>query len=132
MARSSSSSAQAARQALGARLRELAQRAGLTGAALAELANWHASKSSRLMTGRTPPSLADVVIWCRICQAEDETEDLLAQAQTVDSMYVEWRRRERTGLRRLQDSYTAKFERTSRFRLYSSDVIPGFLQTTEG
>lgn len=130
MPRSSpSSSAQAAQQALGARLRELMRRAGLTGVTLAQQANWHASKSSRLMTGRTPPSPADIVTWCRICNADDQTEDLLAQAQTVNSMYVEWRRRERTGLRRLQESYTAEFERTARFRCYSSDVIPGFLQT---
>ncbi|WP_436775535.1 helix-turn-helix domain-containing protein [Yinghuangia sp. YIM S09857] len=129
MPRTPSADAKAAQDALGASLRELMHRAGLTGVALAHQANWHASKSSRLVNGRTMPSSADIIAWCRICDAEDRIEDLLAQTRSVNSMYVEWRKRERTGLRQLQDSYRAEFERTSRFRLYGSDVIPGFLQT---
>lgn len=46
-------------------------------------------------------------------------------------MYVEWRRVQRTGLRRLQLSRVPLYERTRHFRVYSSTVIPGFLQTYE-
>jgi hypothetical protein len=44
-------------------------------------------------------------------------------------MYVEWRRLQRTGLRRLQESGASLYERTRQFRVYCSDVVPGFLQT---
>ncbi|UGQ14818.1 DUF5753 domain-containing protein [Yinghuangia sp. ASG 101] len=129
MATSPSSSAQAARAALGARLREIMHGAGLDGVRLAARAGWHASKSSRLSTGTTMPSAADIRMWCTVCGAEDQVADLLAQARDVDSLYVEWKRRHGTGMRRLQDSYAAVFERTRRFREYRCDVVPGFAQT---
>lgn len=46
-------------------------------------------------------------------------------------MYLEWRRVQRTGLRRLQESRIPLYEQTRQFRVYSSTVIPGFLQTYE-
>src|ERR1017187_2219293 len=52
----SSSSAWQARQALGARLGELRQDAGLTGRALAQLCGWHESKVSRIEHARTAPA----------------------------------------------------------------------------
>lgn len=45
-------------------------------------------------------------------------------------MYVEWRRLKSAGLRRLQDSYTTLYEQTETFRFYTSDVVPGVLQTS--
>jgi transcriptional regulator with XRE-family HTH domain len=129
MPHSLSSGPQAAREALGARLRELMQSAGLTGVSLAVQANWHASKSSRLMTGRTPPSPSDIVTWCRICRAEEQTQDLLAEARSVNLMYLELRRREQAGLKRPQEVYDDEFVRARRFRVYCSDVIPALLQT---
>ncbi|MFJ7276591.1 DUF5753 domain-containing protein [Kitasatospora sp. NPDC098663] len=44
-------------------------------------------------------------------------------------MYVEWRRLERAGLKRAQESVRPLFERTRRFRMYQSWVVPGLLQT---
>ena len=46
-------------------------------------------------------------------------------------MWIEWRRLERTGLRRLQDSYVPLFERTRQFRIYEASVIPSLFQTVE-
>ncbi|MFJ6987960.1 MULTISPECIES: DUF5753 domain-containing protein [unclassified Streptomyces] len=46
-------------------------------------------------------------------------------------MYLEWRRVQRSGLRRLQESRIPLYERTQVFRVYSSTVVPGFLQTYE-
>ncbi|MFJ9819690.1 DUF5753 domain-containing protein [Streptomyces sp. NPDC101151] len=46
-------------------------------------------------------------------------------------MYLEWRRVQRSGLRRLQQSRVPLYERTKTFRVYSSSVIPGFVQTYE-
>lgn len=44
-------------------------------------------------------------------------------------MYVEWRRVQRTGLKRLQSSSIPLYERTRHFRFYHSLLIPGLFQT---
>lgn len=129
MSTSPSSSAQAAREAVAAQLREIRQDAGLSGRELALRCGWSESKSSRIENGRTPPSQEDIRAWCRVCDAEERAPDLIAAQRAADSMYVQWGRRERTGLRRLQESYVPLWERTRQFRFYYSDVVPGLLQT---
>ena len=126
-----SSSLREARQALGQRLREIRQDAGLTARALADLAGWHESKCSRLEHGRTPPSDDDIRAWTRACMAEDQAEDLIATARGIAGMYVEWRRMERSGLRRVQESVFPLWERTRKFRAYSSWLIPGPIQSAD-
>src|SRR6266496_67434 len=120
-----SSSAWQARQALGARLGELRQDAGLTGRALAYLCGWHESKVSRIEHARTAPSADDIRAWCQHCGRPGETEDLITFLRTVEDMFVEWRRMERTGLRRAQEAVLPLWERTRLFRAYSSWLIPG-------
>lgn len=44
-------------------------------------------------------------------------------------MYVEWRRKQRTGLRRGQEASVPLYQRTSLFRIYCSRLMPGLLQT---
>lgn len=44
-------------------------------------------------------------------------------------MWIEWRRMERDGLHAAQRSVEPLFERTQRFRAYSSWIVPGLLQT---
>jgi len=124
-----SSSAWQARQALGARLGELRQDAGLTGRALARLCGWHESKVSRIEHARTAPSADDILAWCQHCGRPGEIEDLITFLRTVEDMFVEWRRMERTGLRRAQESVLPLWERTRLFRAYSSWLIPGAVQT---
>ncbi len=123
------SSAWQARQALGARLGELRQDAGLTGRALARLCGWHESKVSRIEHARTAPSADDIRAWCQHCGRPGETEDLITFLRTVEDMFVEWRRMERTGLRRAQEAVLPLWERTRLFRAYSSWLIPGAVQT---
>ncbi|MFI6985862.1 helix-turn-helix domain-containing protein [Embleya sp. NPDC050154] len=67
MAKSPSSAAQHARETLAARLKEVMLRAGLDGVKVAAAAGWHASKSSRLLTATTLPSVNDIRVWCRVC-----------------------------------------------------------------
>jgi hypothetical protein len=55
--------------------------------------------------------------------------DLVATLETVDGMFVEWRRLERTGLRRAQESVLPLWERTRQFRSYASWLVPGVVQT---
>lgn len=131
MPASGSSSVKAARQVLADRLREICKDAGLDGKGLAAACGWHPSKVSRISTAKTQPSADDIRAWCRACGAEDRIPDLLAANRSAESMYVEWRRVQRTGLRRLQLSRVPLYERTRHFRVYSSTVIPGFLQTYE-
>jgi transcriptional regulator with XRE-family HTH domain len=126
-----SSSVHRARQALADRLREIRLEAGLTSTALAAAAGWHRTKVSKLEYAVTSPSATDIDVWCALCDAQDQAADLLASARAVDSMYVEWRRRQRTGLRRLQESYLPLFEQTTLFRVYQPAVIPGQFQTSE-
>ncbi|WP_198358400.1 helix-turn-helix domain-containing protein [Streptomyces fildesensis] len=129
MPTSPSSSVQAAREVIAVRLRDLRLDAGLSGRDLGARAGWSVAKSSRIENARTPPSDADIRAWCRACGAEDQAADLIAANRTVESMYVQWRRKQRTGLRRLQESSVPLFERTRHFRVYCSNVIPGLLQT---
>jgi hypothetical protein len=124
-----SSSVQRARQELARRLREIRLDAGLTARALSVAAGWHEAKTSRIESARQAPSDADIRTWCRVCGAEGQAEDLIAASRAADSMYIEWRRLQRTGLRRLQESRVPLYERTRLFRVYCSNVIPGFLQT---
>ena len=103
--------------------------AGLSGREVAERAGWFASKVSRLEHGVTPPSDGDIRVWCQVCSAEDQAADLIAASRSADSLYVEWRRVQRAGLRHLQESRVPLYERTHLFRVYCSNVVPGLFQT---
>lgn len=103
--------------------------AGLSARALARLADWHESKCSRLERGHTPPSDADIRTYTTLCAAQGQTADLIATARGIEGAYVQWRRMERAGLKRVQQSVAPLFERTRRFRVYQSWVIPGLLQS---
>lgn len=129
MPQSPSSSVQEARRALAARLREVRLDAGLTARQVTAGAGWYASKTSRLENAVTPPSDSDIRVWCRVCGVDELADDLIAASRSAASMYVEWRRVQRTGLRQLQDSYVPLFERTRAFKIYCSNVVPGLLQT---
>lgn len=129
MPTSPSSAAQVARQAVGLRLKGLRQDAGLTVVELAHRCGWHYAKTSRIENARTAPSTQDITAWCRACGADEELPDLVAASRNAESMYTEWRRKMRTGLRQLQDSYVELFRQTRLFRVYSARIIPGLLQT---
>jgi hypothetical protein len=126
---SPSSSVQRARQELAARLREIRLDAGLTARALSARADWHEAKTSRIESAKQPLTDSDIRTWCQACGATGQAADLIAASRAADSMYTEWRRLQRTGLRRLQESFQPLFERTRLFRVYCSNVVPGFLQT---
>lgn len=128
MPTSPSSSAQAAREALAGRLKELRRDAGLTGHELAVRCGWHKAKSSRIENAKTAPSDADIQAWCAACGAGDDAVDLIAANRAAESMYMQWKRLHRTGLRRIQESYVPLYEQTRHFRVYCSNLVPGFLQ----
>ncbi|MGD9482716.1 helix-turn-helix transcriptional regulator [Streptomyces sp. TRM70308] len=122
--------AQEAREAVAGRLRELRLDAGITGRELSARCGWSAAKSSRIEHAKTPPSDSDLRSWCAACDAPEQADDLIAANRQADSMYIQWKRLQRTGLRRLQESGTPLYERTRQFHVYCSNVVPGFFQTT--
>lgn len=126
---SPSSSAQAAREALAVRLQHLRKDAGLTGKELSARCGWHPAKTTRIQKGTAAPSDADIRTWCAACGADDQADDLIATARAVDSMYMEWRRLHRNGMRQVQEDWLALHEQTRHCRVYLSNVPPGFLQT---
>lgn len=123
------SAAQRAREAFGSRLREIRQDAGLTGRQLAVLTGFHFTKVSRVEHGAQGLCDADIRAWCNACGAFDQILGLISQARAADSLYREWKRQARTGLRRLQESIEPLYERTRLFRVHEHWSIPGLLQT---
>lgn len=126
---SPSSSAQSAREALAVRMQHLRKDAGLTGKELSARCGWHPAKTTRIQKGDALPSDADIRTWCAACGADDQADDLIATARAVDSMYMEWRRLHRNGMRRVQQDWYDLHEQTRICRVYLSNVPPGFLQT---
>jgi transcriptional regulator with XRE-family HTH domain len=124
----SSSSAQQARQILADRLRDLRRDAGLTAKELAARAEWERTKVSKIEHATRPPSAEAIRTWCRICGAENEAPDLIASLRAAEGMWIEWRRMERSGLRRAQEARLPLYEQTRQFRAYSCWMVPGLIQ----
>jgi len=103
--------------------------AGLSGRDLSRASGWHEAKTSRIELAKQAPSDSDIRTWCETCRVPDHAVDLIAASRAADSMYQEWRRLHRTGMRRLQETRGSLYERTRQFKVYMSTVVPGFLQT---
>ena len=131
MAASPSSSVQRAREQLAERLRDIRLDAGLSARALSAAAGWHEAETSRIEAAKQAPSEADIHTWCRVCGAARDVPDLIAASRAADSMYIEWRRLNRGGMRRPQEARRPLYERTRLFKAYLSAVVPGWLQTPE-
>lgn len=127
----SSPAVKQAREAFGARLREIRKDANLSARALAALCDWHYTKVSKLEHGTTSPSDDDLRQWCQHCNAGDQLPDLIATSRSIQSMYNEWHRLMRTGLKKMQESAVPLYERTKLFRGYETQVIPGLFHTAD-
>ncbi|MFE2581148.1 helix-turn-helix domain-containing protein [Streptomyces sp. NPDC059378] len=126
---SPSSSAQAAREIVAHRLRDLRRTAGLTVSELASRCGWHHAKTSRIENARTAPTATDIRRWCEACGMADAADALISQSLHAESLYTEWRTQVRAGLRALQGSEPRLFQDSGHFRVYSSTLVPGLLQT---
>jgi transcriptional regulator with XRE-family HTH domain len=122
---------QQAREALGARLREMRKDARLSGRALAAVMGWHFTKVSKIENGARRPSENDIRTWCAACSATDQVPDLIATVRHIEAMYHEYRRQMQAGLKHLQESSVPLYERTSLFRIYDTTVVPGLFTTAE-
>jgi hypothetical protein len=126
---SPSSSVQRAREQLAGTLRDMRLDAKLNARELSAAAGWHEAKTSRIESAKQAPSEDDIRVWCRICGAERDVPDLIAASRAADSMYTEWRRLNRGGLRHLQEPSNPLYVRTRLFKVYCPAVVPGFLQS---
>jgi transcriptional regulator with XRE-family HTH domain len=120
-----------AREALGIRLRDLRKDARLSGRELANLANWHYTKVSKIEHGITMPSDDDLESWCRVCGAESELPELIATARNIERSYVELKRLYRAGRAHHQREILEGEATTRLFRSFQIFVVPGLIQTPE-
>jgi len=107
-------------------------RAGLTGDRLAELTGFSQPKVSRIETGRTLPTVADLALWAQASGANDaERQELVEMLEAVATEAVSWRLLHRLGLRHKQEDI-AQLEQASRIiRVFQPVMVPGLLQTAE-
>jgi hypothetical protein len=112
-------------------LQHLRQDGGLTGKELSVRCGWHPAKTTRIQKAEAIPSDADIRAWCAACGAESQVDDLIATARAVDSMYVEWRRIHKNGMRKVQEDFYTLHERAAVCRVYCSNAVPGFFQTAD-
>lgn len=119
------------RELLGARLRELRLRDGLSGVALAVRLGWVQSKVSRIERGRQAASERDVTAWAQAVGADAETTAaLVEQARAARARYASWRQGLTTAYARQQEVLGLDSAATL-IRNFEMGVIPGLLQTAE-
>ncbi|MFE6194139.1 helix-turn-helix domain-containing protein [Streptomyces sp. NPDC057838] len=124
---------QTAREALGARLRELRTEAGLEGKDIAHKLGWQTSKVSRLQNGKQTPTRADLTAWANAVgrpDAEPELHGLLAGLD-LKQRHRSWRRQLAGGHRGRQEIAVRQTENTTLLRGLEVSRIPGLFQTPE-
>ncbi|MFE7269843.1 helix-turn-helix domain-containing protein [Streptomyces sp. NPDC057623] len=124
---------QTAREALGARLRELRTEAGLEGKDLAARAGWQTSKVSRLQNGKQTPSAADLTAWAQGCGRPDVEAELqgLRAGLEMKQRHRSWRRQLAGGHRGRQEIAVRQTQATKAIRGLEVSRIPGLFQTPE-
>ncbi|MFI1380783.1 helix-turn-helix domain-containing protein [Embleya sp. NPDC020886] len=122
---------QRAREALGARLRELRTENGTSGRALAHRLGWPPSKVSKLETGRQTPTVADLDAWSEAVGQPGLAGELKGRLRGLETNIRSWRRQLAAGHRPRQDEALVQERATRLVRAYESSVVPGLLQTAE-
>lgn len=121
------------RGALGARLRELRAREGISGVGLAARLGWVQSKISRIETGRQLPSDDDIRAWVAGTGTGDGIlAELLDQLRTVRTQHIAWRRGvAEPGQAATQRSMHQLATEATLIRNFEASVVPGLLQTAD-
>jgi transcriptional regulator with XRE-family HTH domain len=114
------------------RLGELRAAAGLDGKGLAEKLGWTTSKVSRVQTGATRPSPADLVAWAAATGASQEaTQELLALLDEVERARREFGLKMGRGQTAVQAAHNDWTARSTLIRYFDHYFIPGWFQTRE-
>ncbi|GAB3653113.1 helix-turn-helix transcriptional regulator [Actinocorallia lasiicapitis] len=125
-----SDQAAAARKAFGIRLRDFRRDASLTGVQLARACGFSSSsKVTRIERGQRAPSEDDVRAWCTACGVARFIPELIAALREIDQLWREHRDDLRKGAVHVQSRSLPLYRATDLFRLYESQLVPGFFQT---
>lgn len=121
------------RGVLGARLRELRAREGISGINLASRLGWVQSKVSRIETGRQLPTEDDVRAWGTAVNLDESLlDELLRQLRELRGERIPWRRgandSAQSGTQRSMMELAAEATLVRNFEL---GVVPGLLQTAD-
>ncbi|MEV0226234.1 helix-turn-helix transcriptional regulator [Streptomyces sp. NPDC050704] len=121
------------RRRLGAELRALRARAGLTSGQAARLVGWHQSKVSRIETGRSGVKPADVRLLLDAYDVrEPELHELLVVlASSDDDGRHHWWHAYRGLLPPAYRDFISLESQASTMRTLENSVVPGLLQTPE-
>lgn len=124
---------QTAREALGARLRELRAEAGIEGKDLADRLGWQPSKVSRIQNGKQTPTRGDLTAWARAVGAPAAEAELHGRLAALDmkQQHRSWRRQLAGGHRARQEIAVRQTETTTLTRGLEVSRIPGLFQTPE-
>lgn len=131
MPSSPSSSAQAARELLGRKLRDLRVGRGLSGREFADRAGWKApSAVTMIEKGQRTITARHVELWCSICGASEAlSRELLAEQAAVAGMWIPYAQLNQGGLEAAQKSIRQLYEELAVARSYQPKVMPGMGQT---
>jgi transcriptional regulator with XRE-family HTH domain len=119
---------------LGARLRELRQRAGLTGVQFGERAGMSQSKVSKIETAKQLPTDDDIRQWAEAIESGSAPAgELLALLERARAEYATWKEHYRAagGAAAKQADSLALEAQATRIAEFEPAFIPGFLQTAE-
>ncbi|GGX68261.1 helix-turn-helix domain-containing protein [Streptomyces fructofermentans] len=121
------------RRKLGAELRTLRARAGLTSGQAARLVGWHQSKVSRIETGRSGVKPADVRLLLDAYDVRDPElhELLVVLAGSEDGGRHHWWHAYRGLLPSTYSDFISLESQASAMRTLENTVVPGLLQTPE-
>ncbi|MBO4258252.1 helix-turn-helix domain-containing protein [Streptomyces griseorubiginosus] len=124
---------QTAREALGARLRELRAETGLEGKDIAAALGWQTSKVSRLQNGKQTPTRDDLTAWARAVNRPDVEAELHGLLATLDmkQRHRSWRRQLAGGHGGRQELAVRQTEATKEIRGLEVSRVPGLFQTPE-
>lgn len=125
---------QQAREALGARLRELrfsCPGGRLTGQQLAQRLGWQGSKVSKLENGKQTATPEDLRAWADATEQSSVFPELAARLAGFESHIRSWRRALANGFKPLHEDLSREIERSSEIWIWEEAVVAGLLQTPE-
>ncbi|MER5225963.1 Scr1 family TA system antitoxin-like transcriptional regulator [Streptomyces flaveus] len=125
---------QQAREALGARLREMrfsCPDGRLTGRQLAQRLGWPGSKVSKLENGRQTATPEDLRAWAEATGQPETYPELASRLGGFESHIRSWRRALANGFKPVHESLSREIEHTTELWMWEESVIPGMVQTPE-
>lgn len=125
---------QQAREALGARLRELrfsCPGGRLTGRQLAQRLGWPGSKVSKLELGKQTATPEDLEAWADATGRPELYPELSARLAGFESHIRSWRRALANGFKPMHEGLSAEIERSADIWVWEESVVAGLVQTPE-